>query len=43
MIEGARKAAATPLEIGEDPISPFGPKRLEALLEERFVVHCPLD
>src|SRR6266446_1408995 len=39
MIEGARKATATPLEIGKDAVAPFRAQRVEALTEEGFVVH----
>ena len=39
VVEGARKAAAAPLEIGEDPVAPLGAQRIEALFEEAFVVH----
>ena len=40
VIEGARKAAAAPLEIGEDAVAPLGAQRVEALFEKAFVVHC---
>src|ERR1700730_12949636 len=40
VIEGARKAAAAPFEIGEDPVSPLGTKRTEALSEEALVIHA---
>ena len=39
VVEGARKAAAAPFEIGEDPVSPLGTKRTEALSEEALVIH----
>jgi|SRR6516165_5026690 len=39
VIEGARKPAAAPLEIGEDTVPPFGAQRREPLLEESFVIH----
>src|SRR5438132_7663236 len=39
MIESAREAAATPLEIGKDAVAPLGAQRIEALTEEGFVVH----
>jgi hypothetical protein len=39
VIEGARKAAAAPFEIGEDTISPFGAQRIQPLLEEALVIH----
>ena len=39
VIEGARKPAATPLEIGKDPVSSLGAERIEALSEKAFVVH----
>jgi hypothetical protein len=42
MIEGARKAAAAPLEIGKHAIPPLGAQRTEALLEESFVILCAL-
>ena len=40
VIEGARKAAAAPLEIGKDAISPLGAQRIEALFEEALVIHA---
>jgi hypothetical protein len=40
VIECPRKSAATPVEIGEDPIPSFGMQRTEALFEEAFVIHC---
>jgi len=40
VIEGPRKAAATPFEIGEDAVPPLGPQHIEALFEEAFVIHC---
>jgi hypothetical protein len=39
VIEGARKAAAAPLEIGEDAIPPLGAQRAEALSEKALVIH----
>jgi hypothetical protein len=39
VIEGARKAAAAPLEIGKDAIPPLGVQRTEALSEETLVIH----
>src|SRR6266404_4325301 len=39
VIEGAREAAATPLEIGEHAIPPLGVQRTEALSEEALVIH----
>ena len=39
VIEGARKAAAAPLEIGEHAIPPLGAQRIEALFEKAFVIH----
>ena len=41
MIEGARKTAASPLEIGEDAIPPLAAQRLDALFKEAFVIHDP--
>jgi hypothetical protein len=41
VVEGARKAAAAPLEIGEDPVSPLATQRIEALFEVAFVIHRP--
>src|SRR5882762_7633517 len=40
VIEGARKAAAAPLEIGKDAIPPLGAQRTEALVEEALVIHA---
>ena len=40
VIEGARKAAAAPLEIGEHAVPPLGAQRVEALFEKAFVIHC---
>src|SRR5206468_7969724 len=40
VIEGARKAAAAPLEIGEDAIPRLGAQRAEALSEEALVIHA---
>jgi hypothetical protein len=37
---GARKAAAAPLEIGEDAIPSLGAQRVKTLFEEAFVIHC---
>jgi hypothetical protein len=39
VIIGARKAAAAPLEIGEDSVPPLGAQRVEALSEKTFVIH----
>jgi len=39
MIIGSRKAAAAPLEIGKDPIPPFGAQRIEPLFKESLVIH----
>src|ERR1700730_7874013 len=39
VIKGAREAAAAPLEIGKDPVAPFGAQRVEALTEEALVIH----
>jgi len=39
VIEGAREAAAAPLEIGEDAIPPLAAQRTEALFKEAFVIH----
>jgi hypothetical protein len=42
VVEGARKAAAAPLEIGKDAITPLGVQRVEALSEEALVIHTGL-
>jgi hypothetical protein len=42
-IIGPREAAAAPLEISKDPVSPFAMKRVEALFEEALVIHTPAD
>jgi hypothetical protein len=42
MIEGARKAAAAPFEIGKDAVTALGVQRVEALSEEALVIHCPV-
>jgi hypothetical protein len=39
MIEGVREAAAAPLDIGEDAVSPLRAQRPEALFEKAFVIH----
>jgi len=39
VVEGAREAAAAPLEIGEDAVAPLGAQRVEALTEEPLVIH----
>jgi hypothetical protein len=39
VVIGARKTAAAPLEIGEHPVPPLGPQRLEALFDEALVIH----
>jgi len=39
VVIGARKAAAAPLEIGEDAIAPLGTQHLEPLFEETLVIH----
>jgi hypothetical protein len=39
VVEGAREAAAAPLEIGKDAISPLGAQRIKALLEVVLVIH----
>ena len=39
VIEGPRKAAAAPFEIGEDAVAPLSAQRLEALVKEPFVIH----
>src|SRR6202022_5145334 len=39
VIEGAREAAAAPLEIGKDAIPPLGVQRTEAVFEEALVIH----
>src|SRR5258708_8075 len=39
VIEGARKAAAAPLEIGKDAIPPLGAQRTETLSEKALVIH----
>ncbi|SRR5260370_134998 len=39
VVEGARKAAAAPFEIGEDPVASLGMERIEARLEEIVEVH----
>jgi hypothetical protein len=39
MVEGARKAAATPLEVGEDAVPPLRVQCTEALSEEALVIH----
>jgi hypothetical protein len=36
----ARKAAAAPLQIGEDAVASLFPQRIETTLKKRFVVHC---
>jgi hypothetical protein len=40
MIEGARKAAAAPLEIGQDAIPSLGTQRVEALFEKGLVIYA---
>ena len=42
VVEGAREAAAAPLEIGEDAVPPLGAQRIEALFEEALVIHAGL-
>ena len=39
MIEGLRKAAGAPLEIGKDPISIFASYELETRLKELIELH----
>jgi hypothetical protein len=39
MIEGLRKAAGAPLEIGEDPIPIFPPYELETWLKKLIEIH----
>jgi hypothetical protein len=39
MIEGLRKAAGAPLEIGKEPISIFAPYELETRLNESIELH----
>jgi hypothetical protein len=39
MIEGLRKAAGAPLEIGKDPISIFASYELETRLKELIEIH----
>ncbi len=41
VVEGARKMAATPFEIGEHPVAPLGMQRIEACLEEIVEIHGP--
>ena len=38
--ESARKTAAAPLEIDKDAVPSLGVKRVEALSEERLVIHA---
>ena len=40
VIEGARKIAAAPLEVGEHAVPSLGAQHLQALSEEPFVIHC---
>jgi hypothetical protein len=40
VVEGARKAAASSLEIGKDAVPPLGVQDTEALSEEPFVIHA---
>jgi hypothetical protein len=39
VVEGARKAAAAPLEIGKDAVATLGAQPVELPLEKAFVVH----
>src|SRR5713101_6783475 len=39
MIEGARKLAATPLEMGEGAVAPFRATLIKTLFKEAFVIH----
>ena len=45
VIVSPREAAAAPLEVGEDAVSPLGAERVEALFEKSVVVHvsAPLE
>src|SRR5216684_6147434 len=40
VIEGARKAAAAPFEIGKDAIPPLGAHCVETLSEKALVIHA---
>ena len=40
MIEGARKPATAPLEIGKDAITPLGVQCTEAQFEVALVIHA---
>ena len=39
VVEGARKAAAAPFEIGEDPVAALGVERVDARPEEAVEIH----
>jgi hypothetical protein len=43
VIEGAREAAAAPLEIGKHAIPPLGVQLIQALFEKSFVIHPELE
>ena len=40
VVEGARKPAAAPLDVGKDAVASLGAQCVEAFVEEAVVIHC---